>query len=73
MQTRQPFQAFTIRLTSGPTFTIRHPELVSCSVNNREMVIHDDEGMHLIEMLLVQEIAPVRVEAGQQPVRANGE
>jgi hypothetical protein len=53
LQTRQPFRPFTITLGCGRSFTVRHPELVSCSTNGREMVVHDDDGMHLIEMLLV--------------------
>src|SRR5205085_667913 len=59
MQTAQPFRPFLVRVAGGRTFTIRHPELVSCSFNGREMVIHDEEGMHLVEMLLVEVLEPV--------------
>ncbi len=59
MQTAQPFRPFLVKLTDGRSFPIPHPELVSCSVNGREMVVHDDEGMHLIEMLLVIEMVGI--------------
>lgn len=58
MQTSQPFRPFLVKLADGRHFRITHPELISCSSNGREMVIHDDDGMHLIEMLLVVEMVP---------------
>jgi hypothetical protein len=50
----RPFQPFLIRLTGGHTFLIRHPELVSCDVNGRGMTIEDEQGSHMVEMLLVE-------------------
>ncbi len=58
MQTAQPFRPFLVKLADGRHFTVTHPELISCSKNGREMALHDDDGMHLIEMLLVVELAP---------------
>ncbi len=58
MQTSQPFRPFLVKLADGRHFRITHPELISCSANGREMVIHDDDGMHLIETLLVIEMVP---------------
>jgi hypothetical protein len=58
MQIAQPFRPFLVKLADGRHFRITHPELISCSANGREMVIHDDDGMHLIEMLLVVEMTP---------------
>jgi hypothetical protein len=73
-QTRQPFRPFRITLGSGRTFTVRHPELASCSINGREMVVHDDDGMHLLEMLMVEILddanEPARNEAS--PPKGNG-
>jgi hypothetical protein len=57
MQTAQPFQPFLVKLADGRTFLVRHPELVSCSMNGREMFLRDEEGLHLVEMLLVAELA----------------
>jgi len=56
MQTAQPFRPLIVRLADGRSFEVRHPELISCSLNGREMVVHDEAGMHLLEMLLVAEI-----------------
>jgi hypothetical protein len=61
MQTAQPFRPFLVKLTDGRSFTVRHPELISCSVNGRELVLYDDEGMHLIEMFLVIEMVSLPV------------
>jgi hypothetical protein len=35
-------------------FTVRHPELVSCDVHGRGMTIEDEQGSHLVEMLLIE-------------------
>jgi hypothetical protein len=59
MVTAVPFLPFTVKLASGNSFTVRHPELASCSVNGRSMWIHDDAGTHLVEMLLVEVMEPV--------------
>jgi|GraSoiStandDraft_2_1057267.scaffolds.fasta_scaffold1287023_1 hypothetical protein len=58
MQRAEPFRPFLVKLADGRQFRVTHPELISCSANGREMVIHDDDGMHLIEMLLVVEMTP---------------
>jgi hypothetical protein len=58
MQTAQPFRPFHVKLADGREFLVTHPELASCSKSGRELVLHDDAGMHLIEMLLVIELAP---------------
>jgi hypothetical protein len=54
----EPFQPFTVNLAGGRSFTVRHPENIACSVNGREMVVYDDKGMHLVEMLLVEAVQP---------------
>jgi len=56
MQTAQPFRPFLVKFADGRSFLVRHPELVSCSLNGRELVVHADQGMHLIEMLIVVEL-----------------
>jgi hypothetical protein len=58
MQTMQPFRPFLVKLADGRQFRVTHPELVACSKNGREMVLYEDDGMHLIEMLLVVEMTP---------------
>jgi len=59
MVTTQPFRPFMVKLAGGRSFTVRHPELVACSVNGREMTVYDDAGVHLVEMLLVEVMEPV--------------
>jgi hypothetical protein len=55
-----PFKPFTVNLAGGRSFTVQHPENVSCSMNGREMVVHDKQGMHFVEMLLVDVVEPVQ-------------
>jgi hypothetical protein len=52
----RPFRPYLIKLADGQTFEIRHPELVSCSLNGREMQINTEDGLVLAEMLLVSTI-----------------
>ena len=70
MYNARPFQPFRIKLAGGDTFTVTHPELASCSKNGRELVVHDDDGMHLLEMTQVERIEPVAFAA---PPRAEGD
>lgn len=57
--TARPFRPFRVRTNSGETYTIYHPELISCSVDGRSMQVNDDDGLHLLEMLCVEAIDPV--------------
>jgi len=68
MQTAQPFRPFLIKLADGRAFRVNHPEVVSSSLNGRELVVHDEDGMHLLEMLLVAEMTRVPAE----PAKADG-
>ncbi|MGO9921997.1 MAG: hypothetical protein ACLQIB_45785 [Isosphaeraceae bacterium] len=70
MQTAQPFRPFIVRLADGRAFEVRHPELIACSLNGREMVVYDEAGMHMLEMLLVAEIT--RTQAESATVEGNG-
>jgi hypothetical protein len=56
----QPFRPFQVKLADGRTFRIDHPEFIAVSPNGREMVIYDNEGMSLIEMLMVVEVRMAR-------------
>ena len=60
MQTAQPFEPFLVRLVDGRSFEVTHPELVACSKDGRSMTLYDDDGMHLLEMLLVAEVVSAR-------------
>ncbi len=62
MQATQPFRPFLIKLADGRAFGVNHPELVSCSMNGRELVVHDEDGMHRLEMLLIAEMTRMPIE-----------
>jgi hypothetical protein len=51
-----PFRPFIVHLADGAQYTVKHPDFISVGVNNLELVIHDDDGMHLIDMDLVTEV-----------------
>jgi hypothetical protein len=57
--TARPFRPFTVRTNSGETYTVHHPELVSCSTDGRDMYLSDDGGTHLLEMLCVEALEPL--------------
>ncbi len=67
--TARPFRPFVIRLTGGRSFNVRHPENAACDLRGRELTVFDEEGMHLVEMLLVEVMEPVTV----PPQPDNGE
>jgi hypothetical protein len=56
MQTAQPFRTFLVKLADGRHFEVTHPELAACSKDGRSMTLYDDDGMHLLEMLMVVEL-----------------
>jgi hypothetical protein len=60
MITSRPFLPFVVKLASGQTFTVKHPENASCDPSGRSMVVQDEEGMHLLEMLLVEVMEPLK-------------
>ncbi len=70
MQTAQPFRPFVIRLNSGRSFLVKHPENAACDQISRSMTVYDDEGMHLVEMFLVEVIEPA--ESSAPGSQANG-
>ena len=50
---------------------VRHPENASCDPKGRAMAIFDDDGTHLLEMLLVEVMEPVKSPA-QSGTEGNG-
>jgi hypothetical protein len=53
---QEPFRPFSIIMSDGRSFLIKHPDFIAYSPNGRDLTIYEDENMHLIEMLLVAEI-----------------
>jgi hypothetical protein len=52
----QTFRAFTAHLNDGRSYLIKHPDFISYSPNNREMTVHDEQGVHNIDMRNVSEV-----------------
>jgi hypothetical protein len=54
---RQPFVPFTVHLVDGRSYQVKHPDFIAIpeSPRGRNLTIHD-KGLHLIDMILVQEI-----------------
>lgn len=52
-----PFKPFVVRLTSGASYAIDHPELVSLSPGGRHMILWLGEDRYVdIDVLLVESI-----------------
>ena len=54
---RQPFLGFTIRLTDGRSFFVKHPDFISVPETDRgrDLIVHD-KGTHRIDLLHVVEV-----------------
>jgi hypothetical protein len=59
MITARPFRPFLVRMNGGRSFVVKHPENAACDPRGRAMTIYDDQGSHLVEMLLVDVMEPV--------------
>jgi hypothetical protein len=55
--TARPFQPFLVKTASGERFTVRHPENAACDDRGGSLTVYD-EGLHLVEMLLVEVMEP---------------
>ena len=63
LTTARPFIPFVVRMTGGRVFTVKHPENASCDLKGRGLWVHDENGTHLVEMLLVEVMEPVNAPA----------
>ncbi len=63
----QPFRAFTVHLTDGRSYLIKHPDFISYSPNNREMTVHEELGVHFIDMRNVSEVHVPQSPTGASP------
>ena len=50
MTDTRPFHPFLIKMTSGRSFTVKHPENMAWDNRGRAMAIFDDEGTHLVDI-----------------------
>jgi hypothetical protein len=56
----QPFRPFTVRLVDGRSYLVNHPDFIAIPTTERrrDLTVHDDDGPHYIDLLLVVEIHP---------------
>ena len=57
--TAKPFRPFHVRMVSGRTFEVRHPENIACSPNGRDMVVYAGDELIHVEALLVETLEPI--------------
>lgn len=55
----QPFLGFTIKLTDGRSFFIKHPDFIAvpATERGRDITVNDQEGTHRIDLLHIVEVA----------------
>lgn len=54
---KQPFRPFIIKMTSGATFEVNHPEFFAVSPSFRRMfVVLDEEHSEVIDTLMIESI-----------------
>ena len=70
--TARPFQPFAVRMTGGRTFTVEHPENAACDHGGRNLVVLDKQGMHFVELLLVEVMEPVQGPPAGKPRKRKG-
>jgi hypothetical protein len=67
MMRAQPFKPFQVQVTSGRSFTVKHPDYISYSEDGEEVTIHDRDGVHLLDVLLIEVLEPVRAQGEAKP------
>jgi hypothetical protein len=67
----QPFRPFLVKLACGGSFEVRHPENVACSLNGEEMTVYDEQGMHLVDMMLVEVLEQVPSSGPKSKAKGN--
>jgi hypothetical protein len=55
---QQPFRAFRIMMANGSSYLIKHPEFVAMPPppKKRDMVFYGEDGVHIIDLALIQEL-----------------
>lgn len=63
----QPFAPFTVHLAVRRQYQVKHPDFIAYGPNLRELTVHDDQGVHLIDMRTVVELfVPTAAEPPEQ-------
>jgi hypothetical protein len=66
LHSRRPFQSFRLRLGSGLTFEITHPENIAYGMKGHEIAIYDQDEFHLLDMSLVEVVELVPAAESKQ-------
>lgn len=54
---KQPFRPFVIKMTSGATFEVNHPEFFAVSPSYRRLyLILDEEHSEMIDTLMIESV-----------------
>jgi hypothetical protein len=55
---QQPFRPFTVHLLNGSSYLVKHPDFLALppGTRKRDIVLYGDDGVHLIDLALIQEI-----------------
>jgi hypothetical protein len=53
-----PFRGFTVKLTDGQEYFVKHRDFISvpATPRGRDLVIHDDKGTHRVDILHVVQV-----------------
>ena len=55
--TKQPFRPFVIKMTSGATFEVNHPEFFAVSPSYRRMyIVIDEDHTEVVDTLMVESV-----------------
>jgi hypothetical protein len=57
MVNARPFTPFVVTI-GNRSFTILHPENAACDLRGRDLVLFDKQGMHHVDMRLVEVLEP---------------
>ena len=54
---KQPFRPFVVKMTSGATFEVNHPEFFAVSPSYRRMyIVIDEEHTEVVDTLMVESV-----------------
>ena len=65
----QPCRALTVHRDDGSSYLIKHLDFISYSLDNRELTVHDELGVHFIDLSDFSEIHVLQLPAGVSPRR----
>jgi hypothetical protein len=72
---QQPFRAFRITLANGSSYLVKHPEFVAMpqTPRKRDIVFYGEDGVHIIDLALIQELIVAEEPAASSATKPNDE